>query len=383
MKNIFSKLIMFFIVIGITIGVFLSIMIIADEFSAIELSSQNDEVQIVSESGDFSEKLEDNNNKNMISGNDEIQGEESNVNSSFENFDKVISGKTEQEEEQIDINKYFYNQLEEPSKIIYDAFMKNEKNMRSGTYRIEFGDKFTNILKEENGQEKLGDYYQSAIEAYMFDNPGIFYLSADKMFMNIETTTIGSKVTYNTYIDNGQKNNYLLDEYSSEKQVENALNQIEKVKQEILQNKTGDTYTDIKMVHDYLVDNIVYDTSLSKENIYNIYGALINKECVCEGYARAFKYILDDMNIPCILVVGEAKNSEGKTENHAWNYVQINNEWKAIDTTWDDPIIVGGGKADSDLKYKYFLKSGDEFNKDHFPNGQFTEGGKLFIYPEI
>ena len=260
MKNIFSKLIMFFIVIGITIGVFLSIMIIADEFSAIELSSQNDEVQIVSESGDFSEKLEDNNNKNMISGNDEIQGEESNVNSSFENFDKVISGKTEQEEEQIDINKYFYNQLEEPSKIIYDAFMKNEKNMRSGTYRIEFGDKFTNILKEENGQEKLGDYYQSAIEAYMFDNPGIFYLSADKMFMNIETTTIGSKVTYNTYIDNGQKNNYLLDEYSSEKQVENALNQIEKVKQEILQNKTGDTYTDIKMVHDYLVDNIVYET---------------------------------------------------------------------------------------------------------------------------
>ena len=73
------------------------------------------------------------------------------------------------------------------------------------------------------------------------------------------------------------------------------------------------------MVHDYLVDNINYDTSLSNQNIYNIYGALINRKCVCEGYARAFKYLLDELNIPCVMVIVTGTNSQGETENHAWN----------------------------------------------------------------
>lgn len=30
------------------------------------------------------------------------------------------------------------------------------------------------------------------------------------------------------------------------------------------------------------------------------------------------------MNIPCIIVIGKATNTKGQTENHAWNYVQIN-----------------------------------------------------------
>ena len=61
------------------------------------------------------------------------------------------------------------------------------------------------------------------------------------------------------------------------------------------------------MVHDYLVNNVEYDTSISQSNIYDIYGALVNNVAVCEGYARAFKYIMDEMNIPCVLVIGQGK----------------------------------------------------------------------------
>lgn len=50
------------------------------------------------------------------------------------------------------------------------------------------------------------------------------------------------------------------------------------------------------------------------------------------------------MNIPCIIVIGKATNTKGQTENHAWNYVQINEKWYAVDCTWDDPVIVGNGK---------------------------------------
>ena len=90
------------------------------------------------------------------------------------------------------------------------------------------------------------------------------------------------------------------------------------------------------MVHDYLIDNIDYDTTLAKKNIYDIYGALVQKSCVCEGYAKAFKYLIDQMEIPCVMVIGQATNTNGQTENHAWNYVQIENNWYAIDCTWDD-----------------------------------------------
>jgi len=283
----------------------------------------------------------------------------------------------------VSVNKYFYNQLSADSQTIYKAFEANLQNMRSGNYRIELGDSFASILNQDNGQEELGNKYQSAFEAFNYDNPGVFYLDANKMFLNIETTTTGNKKKYNVFIDSGNQSNYFTDEFSSKAQVDNAVSLVEQVKNQIIANKTGNTYQDIKMVHDYLLDNLEYDTSISRPHIYTIYGALINKVCVCEGYARAFKYIMDSLNIPCVMVMGEATNSQGQRENHAWNYVQLDGRWFAIDATWDDPVVQGGGRVSNETKYKYFLKGSSTFNQDHVPNGRFTEDGKVFTYPII
>ena len=338
----------------------------------------------------------------------EIQGLQTNV--EVENFQSEFSGKNDEVSENIttpeivesslneirdntsvqsnsyenvNVNNYYYNQLEEPSKIIYRAFSSNEEQMRSGTYKIEFGDVFTDILEQSNGQELLGEYYQSAIEAYTYDNPEIFYLSPNKMYLNIETTTTGRKKTYYVYINNGNEANYLIDELSSKAEVDSCMQKIEEIKNQIIANRTGNVYDDIRMAHDYLVDNISYDSSISQSHIYNVYGALVNKLAVCEGYARSFKYILDEMGISCVLVIGQGTNSQGQTENHAWNYVQLNGSWYAIDTTWDDPVVIGGGTASSSSKYKYFLKGSNTFNQDHVSNGQFTQGGKVFNYPTL
>ena len=137
------------------------------------------------------------------------------------------------------------------------------------------------------------------------------------------------------------------------------------------------------MVHDYLINTIEYETTISKNNIYNIYGALVQNESVCEGYAKAFKYLLDELQIPCVMVIGQATNSKGETENHAWNYVQINGNWYAVDTTWDDPVIIGNGIIGNDVKYKYFLKGQNEFYKDHTPRFQFTDNGRQYTYPQL
>lgn len=283
----------------------------------------------------------------------------------------------------VNVDKYFYNQLEEYSKTIYKAFESNKEDMKTGTKQIEFGDSFSSLLSQSNGQDLLGKYYQSAIEAYTYDNPEVFYLSPNKMFLNIETTTRGNAVSYRVYINSGNEANYLTDEFTSKEQVESAIAQIEQVKNQILQNATGDTYQDIKMVHDYLVDTISYDSSLSKPYIYNIYGALVEKLCVCEGYARSMKYLLDSLDIPCTIVIGKGTNSEGQTENHAWNYVQVDGKWYAIDATWDDPVIIGNGTLNQSFKYRYFLKGSSEMEKDHIPSNMFTEGGKEFTYPVL
>ncbi len=283
----------------------------------------------------------------------------------------------------ITIDKYFYNQLEEPSKTIYKALESNKENMITGTYKIEFGNTFSDILDSADGQNELGDYYQSAIEAYTYDNPDVFYLSPSKMYLNIETTTFGSSTTYNVFINNGSDANYFTDEFSSEAEVRSAINSIEQVKNTLVSRRTGNTYEDIKMIHDYLVDNIEYDTSLSKDNIYDLYGALVNRVAVCEGYARSFKYILDEMGISSVLVIGTGTNSRGETERHAWNYVEIDGNWYAVDCTWDDPVVVGGGNLPQSSKYKYFLKGANEFNQDHISSGQFTDGGKVFSYPSL
>ena len=283
----------------------------------------------------------------------------------------------------VQVDKYFYNQLEEESRIIYRAFESNKEQMKTGTYQIELGTSFSDLLSQSNGQEQLGEYYQSAIEAYTYDNAEVFYLSPRKMYLNIETTTKGGVSTYNVFINSGNEANYLADGFQSKEQIDQAVSQIEQVKNQILQSRTGNTYEDIKMVHDYLIDTISYDSSLSKQNIYNIYGALVNRECVCEGYARAFKYLLDELDIPCVMVIGTGTNSQGETENHAWNYVQLNGSWYAVDTTWDDPVVIGGGTVSEASRYKYFLVGREIIDQDHSPSGQFTEGGKVFSYPNL
>ena len=366
-----TSLILFLVVMGI-----FAVIIVFSIIAIQEFSKEDEQLAFSGDSGNVSTITSD---EKTVEDDIEVPEIVENPISSINNN----NNNTNTDYSNVQVDKYFYNQLDEKSRIIYRAFESNKEQMKTGTYQIELGTSFSDILSQSNGQEKLGEYYQSAIEAYTYDNPEIFYLSPKKMFLNIETTTRGENSTYNVYINSGNEANYLAEEFNSKQAIDQAFAQIEQVKNQIMQNKTGNTYEDIKMVHDYLVDNINYDSSLSKQNIYSIYGALVNRECVCEGYARAFKYLLDELNIPCVMVIGTGTNSQGETENHAWNYVQLNGNWYAVDATWDDPVVIGGGTASEESRYKYFLVGREVIDQDHSPSGQFTENGKIFSYPNV
>ena len=375
MKDKFTMLIMTFIVIAIfgVIGMFG--VIIYNEINETDKSNALSEVaEFKTSSINTNDTVEKNiETPKIIEKNPLDELSKNNIENSENdvNYDNIV------------VNKYFYNQLESYSKTIYKAFESNKENMKEGTYKINLGTSFSNILSKQNGQEELGKYYQSAIEAYTYDNSDVFYLSPNKMYLNIETTTKGQNKTYNVYINNGEEANYLNEEFSNKQDINLALEKIEAIRKQIIHNKTGNDYEDIKMVHDYLVENIEYDTSLQEKNIYNIYGALINGKCVCEGYARAFKYLLDGLGIESTMVIGKGINSSGQSENHAWNYVKLENNWYAVDCTWDDPVIIGGGYIGNSSKYRYFLKGKEDMEKDHTTLGNFTQGGKEFEYPTL
>lgn len=72
------------------------------------------------------------------------------------------------------------------------------------------------------------------------------------------------------------------------------------------------------------------------------------------------------------------------TEPHAWNYVKMEDDnWYAVDTTWDDPIIIGGGSVFGVNKHKYFLKGSNDFFQTHVEDGDVSGKGQVFEYPTI
>ena len=276
----------------------------------------------------------------------------------------------------------YYAQLDDYAKIIYTELEKNLDNMKSGTYNVDFGTTFNELLQQENGEEILNNSFQLAINALNFDNPELFYIDISKVYLLTKVSTKLWGTTYTVEIGSSNGRSYLNWTFQDEEDVEQAIQEIEQVKRQIEADLSGSDEEKIRGVHDYLVANLEYDSTISQDNIYNIYGALINQRTVCEGYARAFKAIMDDLRIPCLIACGTGQNSSGATESHAWNYVELDGKWYAMDVTWDDPIIIGNGRVSSDVNYRYYLKGSRDFFANHIEDGAIV-GDASFRYPTL
>jgi len=85
----------------------------------------------------------------------------------------------------------------------------------------------------------------------------------------------------------------------------------------------------------------VKDRSDPLEHIYtqSAYGALINKHCVCQGYAEAFNQLMNHERIECRSVGGvtvPTPDYDVYKETHAWNVVNVGGDSYAhMDVTWD------------------------------------------------
>lgn len=138
----------------------------------------------------------------------------------------------------------------------------------------------------------------------------------------------------------------------------NATAKLEKEAEKVLSKFDEDTktYTKIKTIHDYIINNCDYD----KEAKYcdTPFGALCNGKAKCDGYSYAFAYLCSRAGIRTVNVIGQTD------EGHMWNKVYYNKKWYNVDVTYDDPV----GNTKKNLSYAYFMVDDAQFNRNHTPD---------------
>lgn len=125
----------------------------------------------------------------------------------------------------------------------------------------------------------------------------------------------------------------------------------------------ADEYYIVKYFYDYLISNTEYDKNAPDNQ--NICSVFLGGRSVCQGYAEAFQYMLQNMNIQAFLVTGFTNG-----ERHAWNLVRVNGEYYYIDPTWGDAsYTLEGEPAESayapPINFDYFLVTTDELTRTH------------------
>lgn len=120
------------------------------------------------------------------------------------------------------------------------------------------------------------------------------------------------------------------------------------------------------LLHDRLALHCEYgDVNGSYLDTATLYGALVGKAPVCQGYAAAYIYLLGRVGIRSEMCIS-------KQLNHAWNIVYIDDEAYHVDVTWDDPTPDVAGQV---YHYNFLLstqalKNGisDDYDTSHNAN---------------
>lgn len=110
-------------------------------------------------------------------------------------------------------------------------------------------------------------------------------------------------------------------------------------------------------LHDKVSDVVEYKFGPNNQSAY---GALVDGEAVCAGYAESYQYLLNKAGINAWSVRGHSVNPEtGIGESHKWNIIWLDGNCVYADITWDD--------QGEELFHLYFARSIDNFNSDHAP----------------
>jgi transglutaminase/protease-like cytokinesis protein 3 len=195
---------------------------------------------------------------------------------------------------------------------------------------------FTLQLKDSTSIKQMDAIFQTALKSDDY----IRYIYSGHHYSATQSKSNGMTITYTiTYLESKVQTAYV-------------NTQVKKILEQIIEPGMND-YQKEKAIHDYIVSHIAYDVSLTN---YSAYAALSKGVTVCQGFALLTYRMLTDAGITNRIVEGYAG---GRT--HAWNEVNLDNQWYHLDTTWDDPVPFVKGR----VLYTYFNVTSAELQKDH------------------
>lgn len=157
----------------------------------------------------------------------------------------------------------------------------------------------------------------------------------------------------------------LTGKYTMEEQErDHLLEQMKPVIQKVLQDvpTQGDDYDKVRYVYEYVISQTDYDQDAS----YNqtMCSVFLYGKSVCQGYARAAQYLLQQLGIPCVIAAGEVHDGV----RHAWDIVRADGEWYHMDPTWGDPSYASEEDAaamEEYINYDYLLITTEEISRTH------------------
>lgn len=234
--------------------------------------------------------------------------------------------------------RFYYEQLSESEQLIYQELYEGIMTEQ------------TEIYTHSTDPDEANEILLSVV----YDFPEIFWTDG-----SATATTHGQAVARGTYTV--VKPVY---EYSGEKK-EQMQREIDAAVEDIINSVPTeyDEYGKIKYIYEYLINTVEYVENAPDSQ--NLYSSLVNHGTVCAGYAKANQYLLNELGIECIYVLGTATEGE-RTDNHAWNIVKCNGNYYYIDLTWADPVPA---EEDENLPcvmiYDYLCCSSAEMEDTH------------------
>lgn len=221
-------------------------------------------------------------------------------------------------------------------------------------------------------KDELNDILTNAIVGVYYDYPEFFWFNGGAK----QYKWRGEDGNYNVEID---LTNYDYWQYVLNKQ--GYIDEVNAIAQSIAAEaaKQGSTYEKVKYVHDYLVTNAEYDydaleelnntvQKVSSQQSHTVYGCLVEKLCVCDGYSKTFQMIMNLIGIESEFAVGSAGGP------HAWNYITLDGENYWMDVTWDDADRRdenGNMKYPEGVDYGYFCITSENLAVTHTVDSHF------------
>lgn len=286
---------------------------------------------------------------------------------------------------------------------MYNFWVNDGQQIRK--FEIETTEDVSTNEKLNKFLDKYNMAFAQARQALSYDYPDTYWMVGTKHYTTVSALR-GKLKDGKTPVTIEMKIATLSELEGDQKTRESIVKCIQDAKEKIEAgiSASASDYQKVIAINKYLVENFKYNEDAVKvpteasdderkafekehEHAHTLYGAFLGYggsynagQVVCEGYAKAFKAIGDQMGINSVLVSGKGTNSQGKQEDHMWNYVEIDGKWYLVDVTWNDPI---GG--DDKILTDFLLVAGDGKHLANEGVLSSTEAdlGMKFTYPTV